>query len=133
MGNAPTIYDYELKEFKNSNLLWLDFNINNYENKEYQNLIKKISQIKFYAFTNINDCVQKLITIKYEKTFVLVSGSLSSKFFAEIEKIENRLEVIPTIMIFTSNSFYVIKQNILFHKCNLFNVNLIFESFIPIK
>ena len=133
MGNAPTIYDYELTEFKNSTLLWLDSNVNNSENKEYQNLIKKISKIKFYVFTKINDCIQKLITIKYEKTFVLVSGSLSSKFFAEIEKIENSLEVIPTIMIFTSNSFYVIKQNILFHKCNLFNVNLIFESFIPIK
>ena len=134
MGNAPIINDYELAEFKNSNLLWLDLNINNTENKDYQNLIKKISQIKFYAFTNINDCVQKLITIKYEKTFVLVSGSLSSKFFSEIEKIQNKLEVIPIIMIFTYNSFHVIKQNVLFHdKCNLFNVNLIFESFIAIK
>ena len=41
MGNAPTIYDYELTEFKNSTLLWLDSNVNNSENKEYQNLIKK--------------------------------------------------------------------------------------------
>ena len=134
MGNVPKLYDYELAEFKNSNLLWLDSNVNNPENTEYQNYIKRISKIKFYAFTEINECIQKLITIKYKRTFILVSGSLSSKFFSEIEKIENSLEVIPTIMIFTRNSLYVIKQNILFHdKYNLFNVNLIFESFLPIK
>ena len=134
MGNDPTINDYELAKFKNSTLLWLDSNVNNSENTQYQNLIKKVSKIKFYAFTKINDCIQKLITIKYEKTFILVSGSLSNKFFDEIEKIENRLEVIPDIIIFTSNSFNAIKQNILFHdKCNLFNPNSIFESFIPIK
>ena len=134
MGKTLTIHDNELAEFKNSTLLWLDSNVNNSENTEYQNLIKKISKIKFYAFTKINDCIQKLVTIKYEKTFVLVSGSLSNKFFAEIEKLEKILEVIPTIMIFTSNRFYVIKQNVLFRdKCNLFNVNLIFEYFIPIK
>jgi hypothetical protein len=80
--------------------------VNNSENTEYQNLIKKISKIKFYAFTKINDCIQKLITIKYEKTFVLVSGSLSNKFFGEVEKIENRLEVIPTIIINYYTYFY---------------------------
>jgi len=134
MGSSLIIKNHELEEFKNSTLLWLDSNVNNSENKEYQKIIKKISKIKFFAFTNINECIQMLTNIKYEQTFILVSGSLSSKFLSEIEKIENKLEVIPIIMIFTSKKFYVIKQNILLHdKCKLFNVNLIYDSFNPIK
>jgi len=137
MGNhniSPTISKEEIKQFQNSNLIWLDSNVNNSENTIYQNLIKKISQIKFYTFTEINKCIQKLTKINFEKTFVLVSGTLSKKFFTEIEKIKNQLKVIPIIMIFTRKGFYVTKQNILFHdKCILFNPKSIFESFIPIK
>ena len=133
-NNVPTLSNEEILQFQNSNLIWLDSNVNNSENTIYQNLIKKVSQIKFYTFTEINKCIQKLIKINYEKTFVLVSGTLSKKFFTEIEKIKNQLKVMPIIMIFTSKGFYVRKQIILFHdKCNFFNPKSIFETFTPIK
>lgn len=134
MGNSPKINYNEISQFQKSNILWLDINVNNYENTEYQKIIKKAPQISLYTFTNLDECIQKLIQIKYEKTYILVSGSLSSKFFTEIEKIEKNLEVIPIIIIFTSHISPVIKQNIIFHdKYNLFNESLVFKNFIPIK
>ena len=138
MGNhniSPTISKEEIKQFQNSNLIWLDSNVNNSENTIYQNLIKKISQIKFYTFTEINKCIQKLTKINFEKTFVLVSGTLSKKFFTEIEKIKNQLKVIEVIIDPNSGETTFMSQSkIYYFMINVFcliqnqYLNLLFQS-----
>ena len=126
------IQDY--KDYQKCNLLWLDKNVNNNENKYYKDFIIKIKQIKFDAFTEINDCINKLIEIKFEKTFVLISGSLANDFFIEIEKNINKFKVLPSIMIFTSpRKTNIVKGNMLNLNLQLFDINLIFYTFDPIK
>ena len=117
-------------DYQECNLLWLDPKINNDENREYQRIIKRIRKITFYPFTDIKLCIDKLKQIKFEKTFVLVSGSLSNDFFIEIEKNINIINVLPVIMIFTSyRKANIIKQNILNLNYKLFDINLIFSNF----
>jgi hypothetical protein len=117
-------------DYQECNLLWLDPKINNDENREYQRIIKRIRKITFYPFDDIKLCIDKLKQIKFEKTFVLVSGSLSDDFFIEIEKNINTINVLPVIMIFTSyRKANIIKQNILNLNYKLFDINLIFSNF----
>ena len=135
MGNEENIEEKLIyQDYQNCNLLWLDKKVNNDENKYYQQYIKKIRQIKFYTFTEINDCIKKLKKIKFEKTFVLISGSLANDFFIEIEKNINEFKVLPVIMIFTSfKRSYIIKENIFNLNFRLFDRSLIFTEFDSIE
>ena len=132
INNAMDIPDS--KDYLNCHLLWLDKKVNNSENIDYKQYIEKIEQIKFSSFTEISDCIDKLTKIEFEKTFVLVSGSLAKDFFIEIEKNINKLKVIPVIMIFTSlRRTYYIKELIINLNYNLFDINLLFTDFDSIK
>ena len=135
------ILDYEEEDnlcYQESNLLWVDANMNTEENKFYQNMIKKIKPITLFTFTDINDCINKLFEKElkdFEKTFIMVSGSLSSEFFKEIEKNLDKIFVMPVIIIFTSEPrIKIIKQNILsLTKYSLFDMNLVFDLITSIK
>ena len=137
MGNKDNkdennINDYQ--DYQNCNLLWLDKNVNNCENIYYQDLIKKITKIKFSPFIEINDCINKLKKIEFEKTFVLVSGSLSNDFFIELEKNINIIKVLPVIMIFTRlRNVKSIKNNKINNNFKLFDIDLVFYTFDQIK
>ena len=130
--NFSNIQNYD--DYQNCNLLWLDKEVNNDENKQYQDLVKKIKQIKLDVFTEIKDCIEKLKEIKFDKTFVLISGSLANNFLKEIEKNINEFYVLPVIMIFTSfRKTDIIKENIFNLNSQLFDINLIFTQFDDIK
>ena len=101
----------------NENLIWLDPNVNNPENLYYQREIKEINKFHLFLFTNTKECIEcisKLKTIHFQKTYILVSGSLSKEFFIEFEKIINEILICPKVIIFTSKSkLNLIKKNIL--------------------
>jgi surface protein len=119
--------------FYGGTILWIMPTADNEENSEYQQILKKIN-FKVFKFTNIDECIEKLKKIKFEKTFVIVSGSYSKEFFIKLEGVVNELKVIPKNIIFTSNKRYIeIKQNIInFDKYDLFDINLVFDVFNPI-
>ena len=138
---SDLILDYDEEDnicYQESNLLWVDAKMNNIENKYYQNMINKIKAIKLFTFTNINDCINKLLEKdfkKFKKTFIMVSGSLSSEFFNAIENNLDKILVMPVIIIFTSESKKnIIKKNILsLTKFSLFDMNLVFDLITSIK
>ena len=88
--------------YQESYLLWVDSNVNNKENKSYQDMIKKIDNIHLSIFTDINKCISNLIKIEFDKTFIMVSGSLSSDFFNKLEENLDKKIVMSQIIIFTS-------------------------------
>ena len=120
--------DYE--KYQKVNILWLDKYVNEGENIDHQNKLKKIKQAKLFLFTNINDCIIKLKEIKFVKTFIIVSGSLSLDFFKEMKENINEINVIPEIIIFTSKSRSLqIKINSYNENFILFDNNLIYCEF----
>ena len=123
------------KDKGNFNLLWLDSNVNNSENSLYQKIIKKNPHIKLLTFIDTIACINQLKEINFEKTVIIISGSLSREFFIEFQKIINIIKVIPVIMIFTSKTkLELIKKDIIsLDKFTLFNSNLVFDKFETIK
>ena len=121
----------ETPDQKTENILWLDPNVDNEENKCYQELINEMNKFNLFLFKETNDIISKLETIAFEKTYILLSGSLSEEFFKEFEKIINEIKICPIIIIFTSkNKFNLIKKNILgLEKFELFNIDLVFDNF----
>ena len=122
------------KKENKENIIWLDRNVNNPENMFYQKLI--IEKIRFtlssiLTFTDVKDCISMLKTIKFEKTYLIISGSASKDFFVEFENVIGEMKVNPIIIIFTSTSkLKLIKQNILsLNKFSLFDINLVFDTF----
>ena len=115
----------------NENILWLDKNVNNLENSFYQSLIMEKNTFKLSTFTEIKDCISKLKQIKFEKTYILLSGSISKDFFIEFEKIIGEIKINPIIIIFTSEEkLNLIKKNILsLDKFTLFDINLVFDNY----
>ena len=109
--------DHEI--YQEVNILWLDKYVNEGENIGYQNDLKNLEQIKLFPFTNINDCIIKLKEIEFEKTFIIISGSLSLDFFKKMKENINEIKVIPEIIIFTS------KSRSLQIKINSYNENFI--------
>ena len=114
-----------------TNLIWLDHNINNEENSAYQKNILKLKKYKFFPFSQVKDCIEKLKALKFEKTYIIISGSLSREFFIEFEKVINTIKICPVIMIFTSkNKMNLIKTNIIkLDSYPFFNINYVYCAY----
>ena len=100
------IEEYKKKEkvliiFDKLWILWLDPNINNSQNIKYQNEFNKINNINFIPFTETRKCIESIQIIRYEKTFIIISGEIVKDFYKEFEKIINKIEILPEILIFT--------------------------------
>ena len=129
--------DYAIlkKKVYEENLIWLDSNINRTEYLLYQGQLIDIDKFELFLFTNINDCISTLKTIKYKKTYILISGELAKGFLEELDKIINEITVCPTIIIFTNKrKINIVKKDIIsLKRMPLFDINLVFENFINIK
>lgn len=116
-------------------LIWLDQRVNNSENSYYQKNLIGLKKYEIYAYTKTKDCIEKLKQLKFVKTYIIISGSISKEFFAELEKIINIIRVCPVIMIFTSESkMNLIKANIIsLDKFSFFNINYVYCSFEEVQ
>ena len=131
-------------------IIWLDKEVNNEENKKYQQFFtKNEQQIDFLSCTETKNCIYNLNKINdFKKTFVIISGSLLIDFCKKFEKSEkdklqkkdskneeiNEITVVPDILIFTSSKRFIsIKEFILTNNFPLLDCNSIFFEFEPIK
>ena len=116
--------------FGKVNILWLDAKINNEQNMEYQKEIKKIKGVIFKPFTEIKECIKIIKEIRYEKTFIIISGSILKDFYEKFENIINEIEILPEILIFTSHKRAIsVMQYISNLKCSLFDANSIYTYY----
>ena len=53
-------------------------------------------------FNNIKDGIICLQKIKFDLTYIIVSGSFFAEFINELKKLENKISTVPKIIIFTS-------------------------------
>ena len=124
------------EELKNQKLpyskyiIWLDPNINNNENRQFQEMIKKELKEGDYlkTFNNVEEAINLLKTISFKKTYVISSGSFCEQFFKELNEIIKEINIIPEIMIFTSEKR---KKDIINNpaKYPLFNINFVYTYF----
>ena len=86
---------------RKKNIIWVDKNIYNSENKGYQTFLNEEPSFTNFIFTEVEEAIAKLKEIKFQYTFVLTSGSYFPIFIEEYKKEYKNLYVIPKILIFT--------------------------------
>ena len=129
-------YPYDEKKSDNNiegNLIWLDSNVDNNKNLSYQEEIKNKFNVSFYGKTE--DCISKLKSIDFEKTFILVSDSLSKELFRGLKKVINEIKTCPEIIVFINDNHLEAAKKIILilEKYPLFDIKLVFDEFIKVK
>jgi len=84
------------------NILWIDPNVNNEENLNYQENLKNLGYTKINFLSTIKEGLNILQSIKFEETFIIVSGGFYLQFINNFKKILKDIYVIPKVLVFTS-------------------------------
>ena len=97
---------------KLENIIWIDPDIENYENKDYSEKLEKLNLLK-YKFVNIEDALKCISEIKFKEVKIIISGKLYKKFVESFKQNIKEMYVAPKIIIFTSNTGkeYIFDQN----------------------
>ena len=94
-----------------TNVIWIDPNVKNIQNRDFAEKIEELSYIKLKLFTKVDEAINYLKSLKFEETIVIVSGKPYSKFVSSFKKYINKMNVIPKIVVFTSKYDSFIKYN----------------------
>ena len=93
------------KENKASpNVIWIDEALESLENKEYAQKLNSFGSFETYLFTNVDQAIVNMKLIKFQQTFIIVSGKLYYPEF--VEKFKDNIKDMcfaPKILIFTKN------------------------------
>jgi hypothetical protein len=83
--------------------IWIDSNIENLENLQYTLILKeKYPTIAIYK--RIEEALEYFKKVKFNVTYIIVSGSLFAEFKKKLDKIINEIYTVPKIIIFTSET-----------------------------
>ena len=80
------------------NLIWIDLNIDINENLSYQNQIDSIQNIVIFPFKNIKEAFEKMTSISFQKTIVIINETLIKNFFQMLQNSIRTLKIIPEIL-----------------------------------
>jgi len=90
------------KENKTLKVIWLDKYVNQGENIEHGDKIKKIKQVEFIPTISIEDAISKVKSIKFFETIMIISRGFYKEFFPKFLQNIIDMYVVPKIIIFTS-------------------------------
>ena len=118
------------------NIIWIDQHIENKENSLYRKELESLGKFKINCYKEIKDGIDKIKSIEFEETFIIISGRLFIKFIGEFLHNLIYIYTIPKIIIFTldinnflnNNKAYL---NVINHK--FYNFGGIKTSFKDIK
>ena len=117
----------EDSDFSGVNIIWMDPQINNNENRFYQFEMKRINNSKLFAYDNLEDGFEIILSIEFQKTYIIVNSTLAEKLFSFLDKNINKLKIVPEVIIFTLN-----RDNPIFRKFlnyTFFDYNFVYDSY----
>ena len=85
-------------------VIWIDEALESLENKEYAQKLNSFGSFETYLFTNVDQAIVNMKLIKFQQTFIIVSGKLYYPEF--VEKFKDNIKDMcfaPKILIFTKN------------------------------
>jgi len=118
-----------------TNIIWIDPNVYNGENSNYFEELENIKNTKISRFTNVDDALEPIKSLKFSETTIIISGSLYTEFIKKFEENLTDIFIIPKIIIFTLNKEKFLENNKIYNdKYNSFyNLGGIQTSFSDIK
>ena len=112
-----------------SNLLWIDDKL---EKQFYIQELESLNKFNIYTFKNIDDIINKIKEIKFEKTFIIINNNYYNYFITQfIENIKD-IFVIPKIIIIQNP----IEKNTIIHNSKedpFYNICFVKNNFSEIK
>ena len=94
-----------------SNIFWIDKNVYNEENQKYLNYLVKINNFTILPHKDINSALIEIKKIKFEDTYIILSGYFYQEFILRFKGDLKSFYVIPKIIIFTSNKKRFLEKN----------------------
>ena len=94
-----------------SNVIWIDPDLDNEENKKYAKELKSISSFIVQLFKNIDKAIDHLKYIEFQETKIILGSKLYNKFIEQFKENIIDMCVAPKIIIFTSNKQQFIDDN----------------------
>ena len=95
------------------NVIWIDTNIDNEENKFYCKSLGLMDSLIVKLFNNVNEAIEYMKQIKFQETKIIVSGRLYSDLIIKFK--ENIIDMLfaPKIIVFTNNKekFYMLNKD----------------------
>ena len=83
-----------------SNIIWIDTNINGTETKIYIKQLKDKGYKNVKLYKNVNDAIYEMKLIKFEETFIIVSGKLYPEFVKCFKENVTFMHIVPKIIVF---------------------------------
>ena len=85
-------------------IIWIDKNIFNEENSEYVEQLKKFEDdFDIFTFKEVDDGFNKIKEIKFNNTYIILSGRIYKDFIFKYKNELSDFSVIPKILIFTGS------------------------------
>ena len=92
-------------------IVWIDQYINNDENKLIQRELRKHRGLELEAFDSVEDGIKLLKNEKFKNTLIITSGFFYTLFYPQFQNIIKQINIIPKIIIFTSDKYKFISEN----------------------
>ena len=83
-------------------IIWIDYSINNNENKEYQKKLKDL--LPFKGFNSIEDGLKEILNIKFKRVILILSKRMFNDFILLFNKEKNKIFCCLNILVFTVSS-----------------------------
>lgn len=97
-------------------IIWVDQDINSYENQGYIKQLEKFGYDNLKLFDKVNNAFDYMKLLKFEDTKIIVSGRLFIEFINVFKENIMYLCFAPKIIIFTRNKQKFLKYNHDFEK-----------------
>ena len=99
-----------------STIIWIDPNVRNKENLSYINELTSIESIEPKTFTNIQESINYIKSIKFEEIKIIISSRYYSPFVKSFK--ENIIDIYfaPKIIVFTSDKKKFFENNMGYNK-----------------
>ena len=111
MGSSGQGRDLKEKIDEMAYIIWIDANINNEENTKYAKEIKSYKYFDLHCFNNVEESIEFIMSIRFEETFIIVSGRLYIPFIQKFKENQKNFFIIPKIVIFTRDKEKFLKSN----------------------
>jgi len=105
MGN------YNSQTIHKDELIWIDQNVNNEENKGYKKEIKKLMKVNLSCFTDVPKAMEYIKKLEFVRTYIICSGRLYPTFIIEFKSNINDLMICPRMIIFCGDKVAYLKRN----------------------
>ena len=93
----------KIKVKKTINVIWLDANYDNEENSLYRKELESNGKLKINCFKETDEAIDYTKKIKFEETFIIISGRLYAQYITKFKEYINEINTIPKIIVFTKN------------------------------